>query len=76
MTTLKNKAEKLVLAMHAIDIDPDYYMSMHNAKRCALVAIDEIISELDDVKNFTGNKLSSEMIKYWEEVKTEIQKML
>jgi hypothetical protein len=41
--TIKNKAEKLVLSMHRIENDPDNYMSIDNAKKCALVAIDEIL---------------------------------
>jgi hypothetical protein len=42
------------------------------AKQCALIAVDEMLNELDDIMNFTGNKYSSEMIKYYREVKQEI----
>ncbi len=45
------------------------------AKECALIAVDELINELDDITNFTGNKYSSEMIKFWQEVKQEIEKL-
>ncbi len=65
MLTVKNKAEKLVLSMHAIENDPDYYMSIDNAKKCALVAIDEILGMVDE---------ESLYFDYWSEVKTEIQK--
>ena len=64
--TIKNKAEKLVLSMHAIENDPDYYMSIHNAKKCALVAIDEILGMVDE---------ESLYFDYWLEVKQEIEKM-
>jgi hypothetical protein len=64
--TIKNKAEKLVLSMHGIENDPDYYMSIDNAKKCALVAIDEILGMVDE---------ESLYFDYWYEVKTEIEKM-
>ncbi len=66
MMTIKNKAEKLVLSMHGIENDPDYYMSIDNAKKCALVAIDEILGMVDE---------ESLYFDYWYEVKTEIEKM-
>jgi hypothetical protein len=47
----------------------------YNAKQCALIAVDEILNELDDIRNFTGSKLSLRMIKYWQEVKQEIEKL-
>ena len=65
MLTVKNKAEKLVLSMHGIANDPDYYMSIDNAKKCALVAIDEILGMVDE---------ESLYFDYWSEVKEEIQK--
>ena len=46
-----------------------------DVKQCALIAVDEIISELEDIMNFTGNKLSLKLIKYWKEVKIEIEKL-
>jgi len=65
MLTVKNKAEKLVLSMHAIENDPNHYMSIDNAKKCALVAIDEILGMVDE---------ESLYFDYWSEVKEEIQK--
>ena len=44
-------------------------------KRCALISVDEIINELDDIMNFTGINYCSEVIKYWQEVKQEIEKL-
>ena len=50
-------------------------VEIYNTKQCALIAVDEIISELEDIMNFTGNKLSLKLIKYWKEVKIEIEKL-
>jgi len=66
MLTVKNKAEKLVLSMHGIENDPHHYMSIYNAKKCALVAIDEILGMVDE---------ESLYFDYWSEVKEEILKM-
>jgi hypothetical protein len=66
MLTVKNKAEKLVLSMHGIDNNPNHYMSIDNAKKCALVAIDEILGMVDE---------ESLYFDYWSEVKEEIEKM-
>jgi hypothetical protein len=66
MLTVKNKAEKLVLSMHGIENDTNHYMSIENAKKCALVAIDEILGMVDE---------ESLYFDYWYEVKEEILKM-
>ena len=66
MMTIKNKAEKLVLSMYRIENDTDYYMSIDNAKKCALVAIDEILGMVDE---------ESLYYQYWDEVREEILKM-
>ena len=66
MLTVKNKAEKLVLSMYGIENNPNYYMSIDNAKKCALVAIDEILGMVDE---------ESLYFDYWSEVKTEIEKL-
>ncbi len=66
MMTIKNKAEKLVLSMYRIENDTDYYMSIDNAKKCALVAIDEILGMVDEESLYS---------QYWDEVKEEILKM-
>lgn len=66
MMTIKNKAEKLVLSMYRIENDTDHYMSIDNAKQCALVAIDEILGMVDE---------DSLYFDYWIEVKEEILKM-
>jgi len=66
--TEKDKAKELVNKM-LLDHDMPYYL----AKECALIAVDEILNELDDIRNFTGSKLSLRMIKYWQKVKQYIE---
>jgi hypothetical protein len=65
--TPKEKAESLVSVMYDVDFwdDEDQpTMQIHHAKKCALIAVDEIISL---VGIYTNN--------YWYEVKTEIEKI-
>jgi|APGre2960657404_1045060.scaffolds.fasta_scaffold289248_2 hypothetical protein len=65
--TPKEKAESLVALMYDVDFwdDEDQHtMQHHHAKKCALIAVDEIISL---VGRYTNN--------YWEEVKREIDKL-
>ena len=52
--------------MHGIENDPNHYMSIDNAKKCALVAIAEILGMVDE---------ESLYFDYWSEVKEEIEKM-
>lgn len=70
--TPKKEAKELV---DKYDNTLTYLESRAKVKDCALIAVDEIISELEDITNFTGNNLSSEMIKYWNKVKQEIEKL-
>ena len=72
--TPKEKSEELVRKYYTFGLNnPAQSFSWYECKECALIAVDEIISELEDVKNFTGNKLSLKMINYWQEVKKEIE---
>ena len=66
MMTIKNKAEKLVLSMYRIENDHDHYMSIDNAKKCALVAVENIIGMVDEESLYS---------QYWDEVREEILKM-
>ena len=55
----------------------------HNAKTCALIAVDEILDlDLHDVGDYRNDQSSSNdfstvkwYINYWEEVKQEIEKL-
>jgi hypothetical protein len=45
---------------------------IQNAKQCALIAVDEVIS---NIEQSVSMDVISARIKYWEQVKTEIQKL-
>lgn len=61
--TPKEKAKQLVDRMHLIN-------SIKIAKKCALIAVDEIINEL--VKLSNGEFTFIIEVEYWQEVKQEI----
>lgn len=73
--TEKEKAEKLLYDLYDKINDMETLNSMHKAKKCALIAVDEILNELEDIMNFEGSKLTIRMIKYWKEVKNNIKKL-
>ena len=66
MMTPRKKANDLVLEMHRIENDPNFYMSIDNAKKCALVAVENIIGMVDEESLYS---------QYWYEVKNEINKL-
>jgi hypothetical protein len=84
--TPKEKAESLVSVMYDVDFWDDENqptMQIHHAKKCALSAVDEIIkaphenmyielipSDADDTSWFWDK-----YDEYWNEVKTEIEKL-
>ena len=49
-------------------------MSKKDANNCALIAVNEIMEQLDEVRNITGSRYVLRMIDYWQEVKQEIEK--
>ena len=61
--TPKEKAKELVNKMH-IKTDVIFVMSKVQAKKCALIAVDEILEECRLEKDW-----------YWQEVKQEIEKL-
>ena len=69
--TPKEKAEQLVIKFLKLDIqiggqyDGYLTMKMHDAKQCALIAVDEIIK----IAYWTGVK------NYWQEIKAEIKNL-
>ena len=67
----KEKAKEMYDKMLNSDI---MNMTKHCAKHCALIAVDEIISLM--IK-FNGRHIENNLteIKYWEEVKQEIEKL-
>jgi hypothetical protein len=69
--TPKEKADDLINQMwHEIDKEP----ASHDAKMCALVAVDGIINSYDALNQFSDSKWSHNglFLKYWEKVKQEI----
>ena len=60
--TPKEKAEELVSSYFLL------VQTIAQQKQCALIAVDEIIQEVN--RNYTSNRYA-----YWQEVKTEIEKL-
>ena len=63
----KDKAENLVLSFFRIQ-DGQHETTWEQAKQCALIHINELLFILQNLY-FTGH------VDYWQEVKTEIQKL-
>ncbi len=58
----KEKAEELCFKFQG-----DFHLNWTMAKRCALIAVDEIL----DIAQYSGDKEYA----YWQEVKNEIEKL-
>jgi hypothetical protein len=83
--TAKDKAKDIVSEMY-IEYKPSeddasgvyvFYMNLEIAKRCALIAVDEIIQQWEVIDTYIagfGGKLN-QSLKYWQEVKQEIQNL-
>lgn len=69
--TPKEKAEELVLRYLRIDNNTNEWFNLHIAKQCALITVDEILEELLEC----GEVWMKSRIKYWQEVKQEIEKL-
>jgi hypothetical protein len=68
--TPQEKAEELVLTYLRIDNNTKEWFNKHIAKRCALIAVEEIFKTgLLEGSTLGINK------KYWQEVKKEIEKL-
>jgi hypothetical protein len=52
--------------------DEDHHCSHYVAKNCSLIAVDELINNSIE---WLGCKYQDEEIKYWQEVKQEIEKL-
>ena len=68
--TPKEKAKELLDKYSFVEIAN--YTSMFEVKQCALVAVDEI---LDEIQPFELAWEYESKIKFWESVKTEIEKL-
>lgn len=57
------------------DVD-GYITDEYNAKQCALITVDEIIKTLKDNDLYIGGETNiDEIIRFWQEVKQEIEKL-
>jgi len=73
--TPKEKANELVDKMYNVDFHDDareIAMRYPHAIKCALVAVDEIISTVNMCIPYLNEET---YVKYWQEVKNEIEKL-
>jgi hypothetical protein len=77
--TPQEKAKELIEKYQKLDIEIggqyDGYLTMkiHDAKQCALIAIDEIIEELKGFNSDDGYFVLR--IDFWDDVKSELSKL-
>lgn len=73
MKTPREKAKELV---NRFDVDTIYVMTKPQAKQCALITVDEIISSIP-YGFYSGirPKYKGTDLEYWQEVKTEIKNL-
>ena len=82
--TPKEKANELIEKFYKINLDFIYVhdndsyvgnenMTYYSAVKCAIIAVDEIIYQIDCIDTYLGNL--SEQIGFWQEVKEELEKM-
>jgi hypothetical protein len=71
--TPKEKAKELTLKFMKIDSDSEQFyefeMKLFYAQRCSLIAVDEIIKEMDNIM------LPNPFKQYWNKVKQEIENL-
>ena len=65
--TAKEKAEELI---HKYILNTPVGFHFDDAKKCALIAVDEIIKQLVPIEKAPNNKFA---FQYWLEVKQEIE---
>jgi hypothetical protein len=75
--TPKEKAKELVntfLRTYKVSLYPPFTKASDEAKECALIAVDEIIKEFENIFSIFTDKNSPRLI-YWQQVKQEIEKL-
>jgi len=71
---LKEKAKQLVDKFYLIsELDGSCKMTKHASKQCALIAVDEVLSEYKDNSTFT-QPVSSRVFMY-QRIRQEIEKL-
>ena len=75
--TPKEKAIDLMAGFYDIKSnEPDYGMEREMAKKCALIAVDEILNSNPSYYDYGSNGwVLIDNSEYWEEVKKEIEKL-
>jgi len=75
--TPKEKAEELVLRyLRLQEKGSSNWLHKTLAKQCALIAVDEIIENIDfELCDMNGDFYINPKVKYWKEVKREIEKL-
>ena len=76
--TPKEKAVDIYNKMYETGFKPkSVLLRIEQAKECALIAVDEIISELAYTQNYVEDALNKIQvyINYWQEVKQEIENL-
>jgi hypothetical protein len=80
--TPKEKAQELVNKFAKLPEEGSlmWYLSFEIAKKCALIAVDELIKYHDDLMDVVRYELPSNIVavipyKYWDDVKQEIEKL-
>jgi hypothetical protein len=68
----KEKAEELVKKMYAVHSNSASDITLHFAKQCALVAVDEIINT-DMLTNEDTYVMTPSYLQYWQQVKQKIE---
>ena len=75
--TAKDKASDLCADFYGIKSnEPDYGMEWEMAKRCALIAVDEIIKAIPCREDYGGDGwVLIENTEYWQDVKSELENL-
>ena len=71
--TPKEKADELVKKIYKVMSDSVSDITLYFAKQCALIAVDELINCSISYDNYNATWASQ--VKYWQEVKQEIEKL-
>jgi len=70
--TPKEKADELVKKMYEVRSGSVSMITLHFAKQCALIAVNEMLEELDHLA-FDDFDYGTSKMMYWQEVKEEIK---
>jgi hypothetical protein len=71
--TPKEKADKFVKKMYAVHSNSASDITLYFAKQCALIAVDEIIINMNDLQENGKLKEEFDIYLFWLDVKKEIQ---